>query len=314
MISKSELYYADFFKIAEAIIYGSLVIGESSVFAADYEKAKQAAINIFALIDSRPKLNNAVSYGVIGDRFEGNVQFMDVDFRYPTRLETPVLSGLSLEVKKGQTVAFVGSSGCGKSTCLQLLLKFYDTERGDLLIDGTNLRDLNTCWLRSKIGLVSQEPLLFGSSIRENIEYGDNSRRVPFNEVVEASRRAHIHKFVTSLPQGYDTPVGEKGAQLSGGQKQRIAIARALLRDPAILLLDEATAALDTESEKAVQEALDEARMGRTCLVIAHRLSTIRNADMIYVLDKGRVLEKGTHQQLLQKQGFYHQLLNSQVP
>lgn len=236
----------------------------------------------------------------------------DVAFNYPNRPSVKILQGLNLKVEKGQTLALVGSSGCGKSTVIQLLERFYDPLNGEMLFDGKNIKELNIKWLRAQIGIVSQEPILFDCTIGENIAYGDNSRHVSHEEIVNAAKEANIHSFIDSLPDKYNTRVGDKGTQLSGGQKQRIAIARALVRQPQILLLDEATSALDTESEKIVQEALDKAREGRTCIVIAHRLSTIQNADKIAVIQNGKVVEQGTHQQLLALKGVYYSLVNAQ--
>uniref|UniRef100_G1RY85 ATP binding cassette subfamily B member 4 n=1 Tax=Nomascus leucogenys TaxID=61853 RepID=G1RY85_NOMLE len=247
------------------------------------------------------------------DKFEGNITFNEVVFNYPTRPNVPVLQGLSLEVKKGQTLALVGSSGCGKSTVVQLLERFYDPLAGTVLLDGQEAKKLNVQWLRAQLGIVSQEPVLFDCSIAENIAYGDNSRVVSQDEIVSAAKAANIHPFIETLPHKYETRVGDKGTQLSGGQKQRIAIARALIRQPQILLLDEATSALDTVSEKVVQEALDKAREGRTCIVIAHRLSTIQNADLIVVFQNGRVKEHGTHQQLLAQKGIYFSMVSVQA-
>ena len=205
----------------------------------------------------------------------------------------------------------MGESGCGKSTVLQLIQRMYDLDQGSLSVEGHNIESLNVAQLRSKLGLVSQEPVLFNRSIKENIEYGDNERQVSMEEVVAAARMANIHQFVSALPEGYDTIVGNKGSQLSGGQKQRIAIARMLVRSPRILLLDEATSALDAESEKVVQEALDKAQQGRTSITIAHRLSTIKNSGQIYVVENGRIVEHGTHAQLIDMRGSYFKLWNS---
>uniref|UniRef100_A0A8C1Z8Q6 ABC-type xenobiotic transporter n=1 Tax=Cyprinus carpio TaxID=7962 RepID=A0A8C1Z8Q6_CYPCA len=242
-----------------------------------------------------------------------NIEFRDVQFSYPTRQNVKVLQGLNVSVCQGQTLALVGSSGCGKSTTIQLLERFYDPAAGQVFVDGNDSRSLNLAWLRTQMGLVSQEPILFDCTIAENIQYGDNSRVVSQEEIEEAAKKANIHNFILGLPEKYNTRVGDKGAQLSGGQKQRIAIARALVRNPKLLLLDEATSALDTESEKIVQKALDDARHGRTCIVIAHRLSTIYNADIIVVVQNGKVTEQGTHAQLMAKQGAYYALVNAQV-
>jgi len=214
-------------------------------------------------------------------------------------------------VKAGDRIALVGESGCGKSTVLQLIQRLYDLDQGSLSVQGQNIESLNVPQLRSRLGLVSQEPVLFNRSIAENIEYGDNEREVSMEEVVAAARMANIHQFVSALPEGYDTKVGNRGSQLSGGQKQRVAIARMLLRNPRILLLDEATSALDAESEKVVQEALDRAQRGRTSITIAHRLSTIKNSDQIYVVEKGRIVEHGTHDQLIDMRASYFKLWNS---
>ncbi|GFO07713.1 multidrug resistance protein 3 [Plakobranchus ocellatus] len=222
------------------------------------------------------------------------------------RPDVRVLDDVILNVDPGQTLALVGESGCGKSTTLQLLERFYDPDKGQVALDRFNIKDLNVQWLRSQIGLVSQEPILFDTSIAENIAYGDNFREVLMEEIIQAAKAANIHNFITALPGGYTTRVGNKGTLLSGGQKQRIAIARALVRNPKILLLDEATSALDTENEKIVQEALDKAREGRTCITIAHRLSTIKDADKIAVFKAGRVHEIGTHAQLMAKKGLYY--------
>ena len=235
--------------------------------------------------------------------------FAGVRFHYPSRPDVQVLRGLDLVVPDGATVALVGASGCGKSTTIQLLERFYDATAGTVTLGGVDVRDLNVGWLRARIGLVGQEPTLFNMSIADNIAYGARGEATR-EEVIEAARMANAHDFIAAFPDGYDTGVGEGGAQLSGGQKQRIAIARAIIKDPDVLLLDEATSALDTESERIVQAALDRllSLKKRTTIVIAHRLSTIRGADCICVLDKGRVVERGTHDELIALRGRYHHL------
>ncbi|KAM7037261.1 ATP-dependent translocase ABCB1 [Passerculus sandwichensis] len=300
------------FLVFSAVVFGAMALGQTSSFAPDYAKAKISAAHLFQLFERVPSIDSYSEEGDKPETFEGNITIKDVAFNYPNRPEVKILQGLNLKVEKGQTLALVGSSGCGKSTVVQLLERFYDPLDGEMFFDGKTAKALNIQWLRAQIGIVSQEPILFDFTIAENIAYGDNSRQVSFEEIVSAAKQANIHSFIDSLPDKYNTRVGDKGTQLSGGQKQRIAIARALVRRPQILLLDEATSALDTESEKIVQEALDKAREGRTCIVIAHRLSTIQNADTIAVIQNGRVVEQGTHQQLLAEKGAYYSLVNVQ--
>ncbi|XP_017447963.1 phosphatidylcholine translocator ABCB4 isoform X3 [Rattus norvegicus] len=313
LIVNGHMRFKDVILVFSAIVLGAVALGHASSFAPDYAKAKLSAAYLFSLFERQPLIDSYSREGMWPDKFEGSVTFNEVVFNYPTRANVPVLQGLSLEVKKGQTLALVGSSGCGKSTVVQLLERFYDPMAGTVLLDGQEAKKLNVQWLRAQLGIVSQEPILFDCSIAENIAYGDNSRVVSQDEIVRAAKEANIHPFIETLPQKYETRVGDKGTQLSGGQKQRIAIARALIRQPRVLLLDEATSALDTESEKVVQEALDKAREGRTCIVIAHRLSTIQNADLIVVIDNGKVKEHGTHQQLLAQKGIYFSMVNIQA-
>uniref|UniRef100_A0AAQ4S5N2 ATP-binding cassette sub-family B member 5 n=1 Tax=Gasterosteus aculeatus aculeatus TaxID=481459 RepID=A0AAQ4S5N2_GASAC len=301
------------FLVISAILYGAMALGEANSFAPNYAKAKISASHLMMLLNKVSAIDNLSEEGESPDKFEGNVHFESVFFNYPSRPDVPVLQGLNLKVSKGETLALVGSSGCGKSTTIQLLERFYDPREGRVLLDNTNAKQLNLQWLRSQIGIVSQEPVLFDCTLGENIAYGDNSRTATVAEIQDAAKAANIHTFIESLPQKYDTQAGDKGAQLSGGQKQRIAIARAILRNPKVLLLDEATSALDTESEKVVQEALDEASKGRTCIIVAHRLSTIQNADRIAVFNGGVVMELGTHQQLLAQKGVYHMLVDKQM-
>ncbi|XP_051009908.1 ATP-binding cassette sub-family B member 5 [Acomys russatus] len=297
------------FTVFTAIAYGAMAIGETLVWAPEYSKAKAGAAHLLALLKKTPTIDSCSQGGEKPDTCEGNLEFREVSFFYPCRPEVPVLHDLSLSVEKGKTVAFVGSSGCGKSTCVQLLQRFYDPTKGQVLLDGVDVRGLNVQWLRSQIAIVSQEPVLFNCSMAENIAYGDNSRVVPLEEIKEAAAAADMHSFIEGLPGKYNTQVGLRGVQLSGGQKQRLAIARALLRKPKILLLDEATSALDNETEKVVQQALDRARQGRTCLVVAHRLSTVQSADMIVVLQNGKIKEQGTHQELLRNGDTYFKLV-----
>uniref|UniRef100_A0A8C3S2A9 ATP-binding cassette sub-family B member 5 n=1 Tax=Chelydra serpentina TaxID=8475 RepID=A0A8C3S2A9_CHESE len=301
------------FTVFSAITYGAMALGETLTFAPEYAKAKSGAAHLFALFERTPAIDSYSEEGEKPATFRGGLEFREVSFTYSSRPDVPILQGLSLQVERGQTVAFVGSSGCGKSTSVQLLQRFYDPLTGQVLLDGINAKHLNIQWLRSQIGIVSQEPVLFDCSIAENIAYGDNSRNVPLDEIQEVAKAANIHSFIEELPEKYNTRVGDKGTQLSGGQKQRIAIARALLRQPKILLLDEATSALDNESEKVVQQALDQARKGRTCIVIAHRLSTVQNADLIVVINNGKIIEQGTHQQLMAKREAYFNLVNAQT-
>nr|AAB69423.1 P-glycoprotein [Homo sapiens] len=313
LVAHKLMSFEDVLLVFSAVVFGAMAVGQVSSFAPDYAKAKISAAHIIMIIEKTPLIDSYSTEGLMPNTLEGNVTFGEVVFNYPTRPDIPVLQGLSLEVKKGQTLALVGSSGCGKSTVVQLLERFYDPLAGKVLLDGKEIKRLNVQWLRAHLGIVSQEPILFDCSIAENIAYGDNSRVVSQEEIVRAAKEANIHAFIESLPNKYSTKVGDKGTQLSGGQKQRIAIARALVRQPHILLLDEATSALDTESEKVVQEALDKAREGRTCIVIAHRLSTIQNADLIVVFQNGRVKEHGTHQQLLAQKGIYFSMVSVQA-
>jgi ATP-binding cassette subfamily B (MDR/TAP) protein 1 len=267
----------------------------------------------------------------------GRIELRNVNFHYPTRPGVQVCKGYNLTIEPGEVVALVGPSGSGKSTIMSLLLRFYDTDSGDVLLDGQSVRDLNVRWLRNQIGYVGQEPVLFTGSIRDNIlkgkaeidvhlsdgeevlsGAGDVEGGLPANgndlEVIDAAKTSNAHEFISSFPSGYDTDVGEGSIMVSGGQKQRIAIARALVKKPAVLLLDEATSALDTASERIVQESIDKLQESKaqTTIVIAHRLSTIRNADKIAVIDKGEVVEMGTHDELLALEGLYHQLWSKQ--
>uniref|UniRef100_A0A674AX60 ABC-type xenobiotic transporter n=1 Tax=Salmo trutta TaxID=8032 RepID=A0A674AX60_SALTR len=302
-----------FRSVFSVIIFAAMNIGESASFAPDFAKAKAAAGRILGLLEKKPEIDIYSEEGEKPTDFVGDIEFRGIHFAYPTRQNVRVLQGLSVSVGPGQTLALVGESGCGKSTSIQLLERFYSPAEGQVLVDGLDTKTLNLSWLRSQLGLVSQEPILFDCSISENIQYGDNSREVSQDEIEEAAKNANIHDFIMGLPEKYNTRVGDKGTQMSGGQKQRIAIARALVRQPKVLLLDEATSALDTESEKIVQQALDAARQGRTCIVIAHRLSTIQNADQIAVIQYGQVTEQGTHTDLMAKGGAYCALVNAQV-
>ena len=244
-------------------------------------------------------------------RLQGELEFKGVQFHYPTRSDIEVLKSVSFKIPAGNKVALVGPSGAGKSTIIQLLLKFYNIQSGEILADGQSIFELGTTEYRQNVALVPQEVLLFGGTIRENLLYGKPDATEA--ELMEAARQANAWEFIQSFPEGLETVVGERGVKLSGGQRQRIAIARAILRNPAILLLDEATSSLDAESERVVQDALDKLMEGRTSIIVAHRLSTIRQVDCIYVLDHGEIAEKGTHEELMQTEnGLYQSLARMQ--
>lgn len=274
-------------------------------------EATAVAERIFKMIDRVPLIDSEDKKGKTLSYVHGHIEFMDVHFSYPSRDDTPILQGFSLQIKAGKTVGLVGGSGSGKSTVIALLERFYDPSKGDILLDGHKIKRLKLRWLRSQMGLVNQEPILFATTIKENVLFGKDDATM--DEVVHACKVANAHDFITSLPLGYETQVGQFGFQLSGGQKQRIAIARALLKDPKILLLDEATSALDTQSERIVQEAIEQASQGRTTIVIAHRLTTICNSDMIVVIDSGKVVESGSHNRLMQtSDGTYYKMVQLQ--
>lgn len=305
------------------------------MFLTAISNARGAASKLFATIDRVPEIDSANPGGLRPENVNGEISLEDVRFSYPSRPNVEVLKGLSITFRAGKTAALVGASGSGKSTIISLVERFYDPVSGVIKLDGANIKDLNVKWLRSQVGLVSQEPTLFATTIRGNVEHGligtkyeHASDEEKLALVKEACVKSNADGFVSKLPSGYDTMVGERGFLLSGGQKQRIAIARAIVSDPSILLLDEATSALDTQSEGVVQDALDKAAAGtiqpvsigvvahlstgRTTITIAHRLSTVKDADVIYVMGDGQLLEQGTHNELLSANGAYARLVQAQ--
>jgi len=299
-----------FGEVISFVIYTSFIgasIGGIAELYAQIQKAVGATERIFEILDQTPENIDLNFDKKTALRFLGNVKFEHVQFAYPARKEVTVLKGLSFEAKSGESIAIVGFSGAGKSTITQLLLRFYEPDSGSIFIDNVDARSYSLTQLRDQMAIVPQDVMLFGGTIRENILYGNPDASM--DEVIEAAKNANADSFISSFPDKYETVVGERGITLSGGQRQRIAIARAVLKNPSILILDEATSSLDSESERLVQEAIEKLMIGRTSFIVAHRLSTIRNSSKIIVLDNGIIAESGTHEQLINKaNGIYANL------
>ncbi|PON99857.1 Phosphonate C-P lyase system [Trema orientale] len=268
---------------------------------------------VFKILDEDTKIEPEDQDGYMPEKITGHVELDNVHFSYPSRPDVLIFKGFSINIEAGKSIALVGKSGSGKSTIIGLIERFYDPLKGVVKIDGRDIKSYNLRSLRKYITLVNQEPTLFSGTIRDNITYG-SSDNITESEIIEVAKAANIHDFIMSQKDGYETRCGNRGLQVSGGQKQRIAIARAILRNPTVLLLDEATSALDSCTEKLVQIALDRVMVGRTSIVVAHRLCTIQNCDEIVVLDRGEVVEKGTHLSLMAKgpNGAYHSLVDLQ--
>ncbi|XP_068661614.1 ABC transporter B family member 4-like [Aristolochia californica] len=309
LVEDGKTTFAEVFRVFFALTMAALAVSQSSSLAPDATKAKSAASSVFAILDRESKIDSSDSSGLTLQEVKGDIEFQHVSFKYPTRPDVQIFQDLCLAVRSGKTVALVGESGSGKSTAISLLQRFYDPDAGQILLDGIEIKKFQLRWLRQQMGLVSQEPVLFNESIRANIAYGKDGHATEA-EIIAAAESANAHKYISSLEQGYETLVGERGVQLSGGQKQRVAIARAIVKDPKILLLDEATSALDAESERVVQDALDRVMENRTTMVVAHRLSTIKGADLIAVVKNGVIIEKGRHEALINvKDGVYASLV-----
>ncbi|GAC1302995.1 MAG: ABC transporter transmembrane domain-containing protein [Mucilaginibacter sp.] len=308
MVSRHELTIG---QLTEFVIYGIFVAASMGSFPelyANMQKAVGASERVLEILDEEGEnVSIRESDNVIKQKISGDLSFSNVVFAYPSRSELTVLNEISFDAAAGQKVAIVGPSGSGKSTMAALILQFYYPQSGAILFDGKPAADYALTDIRNQVAIVPQDVMLFGGTIRENIAYGKLS--ASNDEIIQAAQRANAHQFITSFPEAYETIVGERGVKLSGGQRQRIAIARALLKNPSILILDEATSSLDSESERLVQEALEELMKNRTSIIIAHRLSTIREADKIIVLEKGKIIESGNHQELMtNEQGLYRYL------
>lgn len=296
-------------ELAAFIFYAATVafsVGIISEVFGELQRAAGATERLIELLEEKPEITAPENPVAMPDPSEGRIHFNNVTFHYPSRPDLPALIDFSLDVRSGETVALVGPSGAGKTTVFQLLLRFYDPEQGEVKIDDVNIRDADPQQVRARMAIVPQDPVLFGASGLENIRFGRPG--ASDEDVRSAAQSAAAAEFLDELPDGFETFLGEKGTRLSGGQRQRISIARAVLRDPAILLLDEATSALDAENEKLVQNALEKLMVGRTTLIIAHRLATVLNADRIAVIDKGRMVEIGTHGELLKSSPLYARL------
>ncbi len=290
------------------LFIGGSIAGTADLFS-NMQKAMGASERVFQVLDEQSEVQHLSP--IKKETINGSIVYDNVQFSYPTRPDMAILRGLSLQIEPGQKIALVGHSGAGKSTVIQLLMRFYTASAGEIRINSVNINKFDITHLRANIGIVPQDVLLFGGTIAENIRYGRPNATDA--EVTEAAKRANAWEFISTFPDAMQTMVGERGVKLSGGQRQRIAIARAILKDPAILILDEATSSLDAESESLVQAALDELMKNRTTIIIAHRLATVRNVDCIYVLDEGRVAEAGTHTELSTKEsGIYQNLLRLQ--
>ncbi|XP_077218913.1 ABC transporter B family member 11-like [Tasmannia lanceolata] len=309
LVEDGKTTFAKVFRVFFALTMAAVAVSQSSSLAPDASKAKASTASIFSILDRKSKIDPSDDSGMTLEDVKGNIVFKHVSFTYPTRPDVQIFRDLCLDVQSGKTVALVGESGSGKSTAISLLQRFYDPDSGRILLDGIEIQKFQLRWLRLQMGLVSQEPVLFNDTIRANIAYGKEGDATEA-EILAAAESANAHKFISSLQQGYDTLVGERGIQLSGGQKQRVAIARAIVKEPKILLLDEATSALDAESERVVQDALDRVMVNRTTMVVAHRLSTIKGADLIAVVKNGVIIEKGKHDALIKiKDGTYASLV-----
>ena len=313
LVQIGEISIASMFTFILLSTFVGAAMGSFPELYATMQKAFGASERVLEIL---AEVNEPISMedknNVVVQQINGNLEFNNVVFAYPSRKEITVLNGVSFEAKKGEKVAIIGPSGAGKSTIAGLILRFYEAQSGQLLFDGKPSTDFSLTDIRNQVAIVPQDVLLFGGTIRENIAYG--RLKASEEDILIAAKRANAHEFIKGFPEGYDTLVGERGVKLSGGQRQRIAIARALLKDPVLLILDEATSSLDSESERLVQEALEELMKNRTSIIIAHRLSTIREADKIIVLEKGQVVESGNHSELMKnKTGLYRYLSQLQL-
>ena len=299
--------------LVQFVIYSIMVAGAVAALSeiwSELQRAAGATERLVELLNIEDTVNDPVEAVSSPSSWLGEITFRDITFAYPTRADEATLSNINLEIKPGETIALVGPSGAGKSTFIQLLQRFYDPDQGVIFLDGIDIKTMNRLEFRKSIALVPQDPVIFATTVMENIRFGNPEAND--EEIYEAARSAAAHDFISELPKGYSTYVGERGVMLSGGQKQRVAIARAILRNAPVLLLDEATSALDAENERSVQKAFDHLSKGRTTIVVAHRLATVKKADKIIVLDKGKIIAHGNHHKLISEKGLYARLASLQ--
>jgi ATP-binding cassette subfamily B (MDR/TAP) protein 1 len=313
LIKKDKVTVGALLEVLGMVTLGVVGASQAMTIIPEFAKASAAGKSLLKVISRKPSI--PIKGGKKPERLIGNIEFKNIEFRYPSRQNVQVLKDFSLSVTSGQNVALVGPSGSGKSTIVGLLERFYEPESGQVLIDGVDIKDIDPQWLHRHIGIVTQEPTLFATSIKNNITYAVSQYGpVSDEEIIKAAKDANAHDFIINLPNGYNTMLGERGVSLSGGQKQRVAIARAMIQNPSVLLLDEATSALDTESESLVQDALSRLMEGRTSIVIAHRLSTVQNSDVIVVMAQGKIVEMGKHSDLVTiPNGVYAKLAAKQM-